>query len=173
MSLWNFTIQDNSPFITYCKCRCLRDVSICLTNRRQHRSVRHKWKAGSRLTKRDSFLVADGSLAHGWQPWYSQSGFLKTPGEGGEGDSFHSTALPGATLNLEFHGAPSLLIWREILIAEKAVLTGTGVNLYGETNSSYAVTIDNVAQNVTAATGDTLFVATGLKNGAHNCESRR
>ncbi|KAJ7469593.1 hypothetical protein FB451DRAFT_1476458, partial [Mycena latifolia] len=114
MALWNFTIQDNSPFISYSP-------------------------------------FADGALAHGWQPWYSKSGFLKDPGEGGVGDSFHSTAFPGASFNLEFHG--------------------TGVNLYGTTNSSYAVTIDNVPVKLPSAStqpGDLVFVASDLKNGAHN-----
>ncbi|KAJ7691187.1 hypothetical protein B0H17DRAFT_1063707 [Mycena rosella] len=110
-SLWNYTIQDNSPFLAYAP-------------------------------------FADGGLAHGWQPWYSKSGFLKSPGEGGDGDSFHSTALPGASFSLQFHG--------------------TGVNLYATTNSSYDVTVDNVTQKTQSQSGDMIFHTTSLKDGAHN-----
>ncbi|KAJ7772180.1 hypothetical protein B0H16DRAFT_1512575 [Mycena metata] len=111
--LWNFTIQDTSPFVAYSP-------------------------------------FADGSFANGWQPWYTNSGFLKTPGEGGNGDSFHITSLPGAAFSLQFHG--------------------TGVDLYATTNSSYAVLIDDVEQKLPAAgqTDNLVFKTTTLENGPHN-----
>ncbi|KAF7333730.1 hypothetical protein MVEN_02329400 [Mycena venus] len=112
MSLtWNFTIQDNSPFVNYSP-------------------------------------FADGGLANGWQPWYTKSGFLKEPGEGGDGDGYHITSLPGASFSLEFHG--------------------TGVNLYGTTNSSYAVLIDSVEQKLPAVSKDLIYQTTSLQDGPHN-----
>ncbi|KAJ7259670.1 hypothetical protein C8J57DRAFT_490226 [Mycena rebaudengoi] len=111
MSLWNFTIQDNSPIISYAP-------------------------------------YADGALAAGWQPWYSESGFLKEGGQGGEGTSYHTTAFSGASFHLEFHG--------------------TGVDLYGTGNSSYEITIDRVAQKIGDVADGLLFHASDLKDDAHN-----
>ncbi|KAF8205873.1 hypothetical protein K438DRAFT_1817520 [Mycena galopus ATCC 62051] len=91
---------------------------------------------------------ADGGFAHGWQPWYSESGFLKSPGENGAGDSYHISAFAGASFNLEF--------------------TGTGVNLYGTTNSSYDIFIDNVPQTLPAISKDLIFSTTSLENAPHN-----
>ncbi|KAJ7362778.1 hypothetical protein DFH08DRAFT_326438 [Mycena albidolilacea] len=111
LSSWNFTIQDNSPVVTYAP-------------------------------------FADGGLAGGWQPWYSKSGFLKTPGEGGDGDSYHISSHPNASFSLQFHG--------------------TGVNLYGTTNTSYAVFIDGQEQKVAAVADDLVFQKAGLTDGAHS-----
>lgn len=112
LNSWNFTIQDNSPFVTYAP-------------------------------------FADGGLNNGWQPWYTKSGFLSTIGEGGDGDSYHISAHANASFSLEFYG--------------------TSVNLYGTTNSSYAVFIDNEKQKLPATvSADLVFQTTNLTDGPHN-----
>ncbi|KAJ7070617.1 hypothetical protein C8F01DRAFT_1107083 [Mycena amicta] len=113
-SLWNFTIDDTSPFLTYSP-------------------------------------YADGSgsgLANGWIPWYTGSGFVTTPGEGGAGDSYHLTSLSGSSVNFEF--------W------------GTAVYLYGLSNSSYDAVIDTTTSSHAPTSSDVLFSATGLKEGSHS-----
>jgi hypothetical protein len=51
---------------------------------------------------RDSFSTPE--LLHGWNPFYSISGFATTIGMFGNGTSFHITSLDGATLSLQWHG---------------------------------------------------------------------
>ncbi|KAJ7610939.1 hypothetical protein FB45DRAFT_328481 [Roridomyces roridus] len=69
---------------------------------------------------------ADGSnsgLTDGWIPWYTDSGFLSQNGQAGSGTSYHRTSLSGASVTLSFYG--------------------TGVDLFGISNSTYNVTVDN------------------------------
>ncbi|KAJ7109800.1 hypothetical protein C8R44DRAFT_800587 [Mycena epipterygia] len=94
---------------------------------------------------------ADGSysgLTNGWVPWYTGSGFISTNGEGSAGDSFHLTSLDGASVNLEFHG--------------------TAAYLYGTTNSSYEIVLDNIASSHAPPTSDLLFSTTNLTEGTHS-----
>jgi hypothetical protein len=44
------------------------------------------------------------------------------------------------------------------------------VNLYGTTNTSYAVFIDGQEQKVAAVADDLVFQKAGLTDGAHSCE---
>ncbi|KAJ7292902.1 hypothetical protein C8J57DRAFT_1267517, partial [Mycena rebaudengoi] len=95
---------------------------------------------------------ADGSnsgLANGWIPWYSGSKFIAQNGEGGDGDSYHLTSLNGAQVNLVFYG--------------------TGVYLYGNTNGSYEITVDDQDFPSDSPTSSgLLFSGTGLKEGTHS-----
>ncbi|KAJ7116794.1 hypothetical protein C8R43DRAFT_1038081 [Mycena crocata] len=114
MSLWNFTIEDTSPFLTYTP-------------------------------------YADGSnsgLTKGWEPWYTESGFISQNGQGGAGDSYHLTSLDGASVNLEFYG--------------------TAVYMYGTTNSSYDTILDHVAYTHESPASDLLLSITDLKEGTHS-----
>ncbi|KAJ7492217.1 hypothetical protein FB451DRAFT_1165359 [Mycena latifolia] len=111
MSLWNFTIDDTSPFLTY----------------------------------------TDGSnsgLTKGWEPWYTDSGFISENGQGGTGDSYHITSLAGASVNLEFYG--------------------TAVYFYGTANGSYDTSLDNAAYTYVPDTPDLLLAITDLKEGTHS-----
>ncbi|EJD03739.1 uncharacterized protein FOMMEDRAFT_154844 [Fomitiporia mediterranea MF3/22] len=71
-------------------------------------------------------------LHNGWQTWYSGSGFLPNrDAPSPVGESFHLTSAPGASVSLSFYG--------------------TGVALYGTTNSSYDVFFDgSFIQNATS-----------------------
>ncbi|KAJ7292901.1 hypothetical protein C8J57DRAFT_1210596 [Mycena rebaudengoi] len=95
---------------------------------------------------------ADGSnsgLANGWIPWYSGSNFITQNGQGGDGDSYHLTSLNGAQVNLVFYG--------------------TGVFLYGKTNGSYGITVDDQDFPSDSRTSSgLLFAGTGLKEGTHS-----
>ncbi|KAF7303015.1 hypothetical protein MKEN_01264500 [Mycena kentingensis (nom. inval.)] len=90
---------------------------------------------------------ADGSLTAGWIPWYADSGYLSKPGQGGAGESFHRTSFSGASVSLKFYG--------------------TGVYLYGSTNSSFEVAVDGQSSKYEATTSDLLFSKTELKEGTH------
>ncbi|KAJ7687414.1 hypothetical protein B0H17DRAFT_687834 [Mycena rosella] len=116
MSLWNFTLDDTSTFLTYTP-------------------------------------YADGSnsgLDKGWEPWYTDSGFITQNGEGGQGDSYHLTSLDGAAVTFEFYG--------------------TAVYLYGTTNSSYDTSLDNAlyAHAAPDPTSDLLLSITDLKEAIHS-----
>ncbi|KAJ7610922.1 hypothetical protein FB45DRAFT_1066100 [Roridomyces roridus] len=107
MALWNFTLDDTSTFFNY------REFTSTL-------SKPHF------LTSQVPLLEADGSnsgLSNGWVPWYSDSGYLSSNGQGGSGTSYHRTSRSGASVSLTFHG--------------------TAVELYGISNGSYNVTLDN------------------------------
>lgn len=53
----------------------------------------------------DTFVAPD--LSAGWNPYYSESGFAASPGDQGEGETQHITALDGAGLELQFNGTVS------------------------------------------------------------------
>nr|GAT61371.1 predicted protein [Mycena chlorophos] len=94
----------------------------------------------------------DGSgsgLGKGWTPWYSGSGFLSSPGEGGTGTSYHLTSLGGASVHFTF--------W------------GTDVYLYGDiNNSSYTVALDGgAATSFSPSKSALLYSATGLQHETH------
>jgi hypothetical protein len=65
------------------------------------------------------------------------------------GDSYHLTSLNGAQVNLVFYG--------------------TGVYLYGNTNGSYEITVDDQDFPSDSPTSSgLLFSGTGLKEGTHS-----
>ncbi|KAG6811568.1 hypothetical protein H0H92_006817 [Tricholoma furcatifolium] len=86
MSLWNYTIDDASPYLTY--------------------------------TPYGDSLVGNG----GWRTWYIGSQYATSPDETTQGNSFHITSS-NANVSFQFFG--------------------TNVALYGYTNSSFNVVIDN------------------------------
>ncbi|KAF5385301.1 hypothetical protein D9615_001171 [Tricholomella constricta] len=97
MSLWNFTIDDTSPYLSFNP-------------------------------------YGDGSgLSNGWQTWYTGSQFNSAPGQASRGDSYHITSLRNASVTLQFFG--------------------TGVSLFGLTNSTLYVTIDNGPRTTINAPG--------------------
>lgn len=90
---------------------------------------------------------ADGALDGGWQSWFSETGFNTAGGEEAKGTSRHVTALPGASLSLEFYG--------------------TAVYLFGSASCPYDVMVDNNIYSQTAGSGDVLFMEDGLSPGKH------
>ncbi|KAJ6489915.1 hypothetical protein C8R45DRAFT_1138813 [Mycena sanguinolenta] len=113
MALWNFTIEDTSPFLTYTP-------------------------------------YADGSncgLTNGWIPWYQKSGFLAKNGDPGVGESYHITSRNGASVSLKFYGSD--------------------IYLYGTTNSSYEITLDDVVSPYGPPTSDLLFSSGSIAVGTH------
>jgi hypothetical protein len=44
------------------------------------------------------------NLRAGWNPYFDDTGFAKSPGGKGSGPSFHITSLDGAQLSLLWHG---------------------------------------------------------------------
>ncbi|OBZ79384.1 hypothetical protein A0H81_01268 [Grifola frondosa] len=84
--------------------------------------------------------------ANGWQPWYLHQGFITNPGDDGTGESLHITAFPESSLELQFYGM--------------------SIALYGTTNCTYDVTIDNDAWPVTGS-DDLLFSKDDLAPGMH------
>lgn len=95
----------------------------------------------------------DGGLGNwtqtGWQPWYSGSGgFCSSGGNEALGQSLHITSLPGASLEFEFYG--------------------NAVSLYGTTNGSFDVTLDDDhTTDVTAESDILLFSRGGLTTDIH------
>lgn len=91
MALWNFTIDDSSPYLTYgpyCECHSSLSLSPC------------QWPSYLR-----SSCLADGfSPEVGWQTWYSGSGYDAATDSRGVGDSYHVTSLGGAYMSLQFYG---------------------------------------------------------------------
>ncbi|KAF7307284.1 TPR-REGION domain-containing protein [Mycena indigotica] len=148
-SLQNLTIDDTSPLFTYC------EVSYCLLNHSQRFSADLQHHTVRTVTERNFVLIgllfiADGSgsgLANGWIPWYTTTGFVTQPGQGGTGDSYHLTSLSGASVGLKFYG--------------------TAVYLYGTTNSSYDGALDGKTYSLKPTGSNLLFYAMGLPQGSH------
>lgn len=118
MSLWNFTIDDTSPYLLY-------------------------------------FPYSDGSISSGWQTWYSVSQFNTGVGQVGQGDSYHLTSLSNASVTLQF--------------------MGTGISLFGFSNSSFDVAIDNGTHTTFNApvTSDSLLYSNfNLTNELHSLTLR-
>ncbi|KAJ7750231.1 hypothetical protein B0H16DRAFT_1887848 [Mycena metata] len=116
-SLWNYTIDDASPFLTY-------------------------------------LPYADGSnsgLNKGWTPWYTKTGYLVQNAAAGDGDSYHITSLPGASVTLNFYGSAAFF--------------------YGTSNTTYSVTVDNqpaVSSEAPRSDLNLLFAINDLKEGTHS-----
>ncbi|KAF7302635.1 hypothetical protein HMN09_00898000 [Mycena chlorophos] len=135
-STWNFTFDDTSPFLNYSAWAIWHVFSSVLVFE----------------TSDTHAEAADGSgsgLGKGWTPWYSGSGFLSSPGEGGTGTSYHLTSLGGASVHFTF--------W------------GTDVYLYGDiNNSSYTVALDGgTATSFSPSKSALLYSATGLQHETH------
>ncbi|KAJ7220698.1 hypothetical protein GGX14DRAFT_515053, partial [Mycena pura] len=91
---------------------------------------------------------SDGfGLQNGWQTWYTTSGFNTQPGESPEGNSYHLTSLSGAEVTFQFYGS--------------------AVYLFGTSNSSYEVTLDNTVNSL-APTDGLLYSNEGLIEGTHS-----
>ncbi|RDB28438.1 hypothetical protein Hypma_015958 [Hypsizygus marmoreus] len=115
MVLWNFTIDDASPFLSY------------------------------------SPTVDSPTLTNGWRTWYTISQYNNASDELSRGDSFHITSSRDSSVTFQFYG--------------------TGVSLFGSTNSSFDVTIDNgpnVSTNMNASTSTLLYSNGSLINGLHS-----
>ncbi|KAG5651872.1 hypothetical protein H0H81_007119 [Sphagnurus paluster] len=80
----------------------------------------------SYLPLRDTLSTVN--LTAGWNPFFSESGFIKALGDTGVGTSFHATSLDGATISI---------VW-----------AGTGIQLLGHTTdrAGYDVTLDGIPQ---------------------------
>lgn len=84
----------------------------------------------------------------GWREAFTQSGFNTQPGEAGEGDSYHVTSLPGASVQLSFFG--------------------TGIRLFGVSNCSYDIFLDGSQMTVGALPYNILFSENDLIAIQHN-----
>ncbi|KAJ3486282.1 hypothetical protein NLI96_g4351 [Meripilus lineatus] len=93
---------------------------------------------------------SDGSSSGGWQTWFSTAGFNKEGGQESIGDSRHTTAFPGASVTMTFHG--------------------TAIYLYGNATCTYEVTVDSQTYPQQIPTSDTvlLYSQTGLNPGKHS-----
>ncbi|KDQ11020.1 hypothetical protein BOTBODRAFT_470255 [Botryobasidium botryosum FD-172 SS1] len=89
----------------------------------------------------------DGNLTGGWATWYSGSGFNTAGGEASVGDSYHLTGFDGASIAFRFYGS--------------------AIYVYGTSNSTFDVTLDNTVTNGTASDG-LLYSNTALPFGDHN-----
>ncbi|THH29340.1 hypothetical protein EUX98_g4844 [Antrodiella citrinella] len=92
---------------------------------------------------------SDGPLTNGWQAWYSNAPNPLNPscGEASAGDSQHITSHAGASVSLQFNG--------------------NAIYLYGTSNSSYQVSLDNTVQNLSPPSGDLLYLKQNLSSGTH------
>lgn len=93
---YNFTIDDTSPVLTY------SPYGV-------HFHFLDRVYALLLLTLPPAdFDSANGrgdGLQNGWQTWYSGSGYLSSAdGPTPNGESFHLTSLPGASVSLSFYG---------------------------------------------------------------------
>ncbi|KAF9469691.1 hypothetical protein BDZ94DRAFT_1243030 [Collybia nuda] len=113
MALWNFTIDDTSPYLSF-------GPSV------------------------------DGSaLTTAWRTWYQESLYNTVPDEVGHGASFHLTSLQGANVTFQFFGS--------------------GLSLFGTSNTTYSVTIDRISQGlVNSPTNGLLFSKYGLVEDLHS-----
>jgi hypothetical protein len=55
----------------------------------------------------DTFSTPD--LLKGWNPYFTDSGFVSSQGDVGKGTSLHVTSYDGAALSLQWNGACDLL----------------------------------------------------------------
>ncbi|KAF5385911.1 hypothetical protein D9615_002628 [Tricholomella constricta] len=102
------------------------------------------------LPLRDTFSTVN--LTAGWNPVFSDTGFMQTPGETGVGTSFHATSLDDATISIT---------WR-----------GTGIQLLGYTTNQagYEITLDGISQAPRGVDEEAgiLVAFHDLANSAHN-----
>ncbi|KAF8070052.1 hypothetical protein FPV67DRAFT_1667944 [Lyophyllum atratum] len=91
----------------------------------------------------DTFSTVN--LTAGWNPYFSESGFLKVPDETGIGTSLHATSLDEAALSIK---------WR-----------GTGIRLLGYTTAKagYDITLDGKPQLQSGANIEAGVLATFLQ----------
>ncbi|KAJ6489876.1 hypothetical protein C8R45DRAFT_992047 [Mycena sanguinolenta] len=78
---------------------------------------------------------------------YQTSGFLTKNGDPGVGESYHRTSRNGASVSLKFYGSD--------------------IYLYGTTNSSYEITLDDVVSSYGPPTSDLLFSSSSIALGTH------
>ncbi|EMD42322.1 hypothetical protein CERSUDRAFT_102669 [Gelatoporia subvermispora B] len=92
---------------------------------------------------------SDDFIQLGWQPFYSISGFNKGGGDSSAGNSLHITSFPGASVGLDF--------------------SGTAIYLFGTTNGSYTVSVDNnpATKPTPDPSANVLFAQEGLSPGSH------
>ncbi|EJD03738.1 uncharacterized protein FOMMEDRAFT_167065 [Fomitiporia mediterranea MF3/22] len=116
---YNFTIDDTSPILFY-----------------------------SPYADTGGVIGRGDGLRNAWQTWYTVSGFLPNrDGPSTEGESYHLTSAPGASVSLSFYG--------------------TGVVLYGMSNCSYDIIFDgNFIQDATPFQ-NVLFAASDEAPGFH------
>ncbi|GLB35761.1 hypothetical protein LshimejAT787_0300490 [Lyophyllum shimeji] len=116
MTLWNFTVDDASPYLSYSP-------------------------------------YGDGfpGSSSGWRTWYTLSGFSNVRDQASRGDSYHITSSSNASVTLQF--------------------IGTGVALFGFTDSSFDVMIDDSPRttiNFFNNSSSLLYSTYGLTNGLHS-----
>ncbi|KAG5731039.1 hypothetical protein E4T56_gene15573 [Termitomyces sp. T112] len=112
MSLWNYTIDDASPYLSYSP-------------------------------------YGDGpATASGWRTWYTGSHYISSPDQISRGNSYHNTSLRNANVTFKFFG--------------------TGITLFGSTNSSLFNVIIDDETNITSPSSDSvLFSSQNLLNKLH------
>jgi hypothetical protein len=116
-------------------------------------------------------IVVDGSaLTKSWQTWYTESQFNTIPDEVSRGDSYHITSLQNANVTFQFYG-----MFQPVESSSSTSLTdslGMGVSLFGASNTTYSVMIDNNFHDlVNSTTSSLLFSEYNLTVGLHSSES--
>jgi hypothetical protein len=110
----------------------------------------------------------------GWQTFWDASGFLNVngvkpnTGELGQGASYHITSAPVANASLAFHGTLQQIPYAIHLL--KNDVSGTGIAVYGSSNSSYSMYLDGTAVPTAPApvTNGVLFESETLQEGQHS-----
>ncbi|KAJ7770290.1 hypothetical protein DFH07DRAFT_768798 [Mycena maculata] len=107
------------------------------------------WKYGYRYNE---IRTADGfGLNNGWQAWYTTSGFNTSPGESGQGDSYHVTSLVGAQVTLRFYVTLTVSNGTQPLKFKSAIVSTVGNPaqvFYDNSNSALAYSGQWTSQTV-------------------------
>lgn len=163
MALWNFTIYDTSPYLTYSpfgvyllvvQCHLhvlLHDINTCVI-----------------------LLPVDGP--GGWRTWYTQSYYNTVHDQVGQGYSYHIASQINVNVTLSFYGEFKSNIRR--MHAQTRIVIGTGIALLGTANSTFNITVDNVprlsANSTPISLNDTpalLYSDYNFAKGLHYCAS--
>jgi hypothetical protein len=117
-------------------------------------------------------LVA-ANLTAGWNPYFTDSGFVTTGiiGREGSGQSQHITSLDQASITLNWTGEFSSALW---LTLSSSCLSGTSIQIVGNTTgqAQYHALIDNdeVPPSATDESSNLLVNLDGLPNTDHTLQ---
>lgn len=100
----------------------------------------------------DTFATPD--LTAGWNPYYTNSGFPSSPGAQGNGTSLHLTSHDGAVFSFNWTGVYYFLGPHGITVT--TCETGSGVQIFGNTSTTYDLLLDGQITNTSVSAFSTL-----------------